>query len=89
MNTKKYITLDQALEVLDRQSCYWAAEYMKLIPAADVREVVKAEFVRCGDGKGVPYMCSHCGRTTPANMVEIWSVNFCPNCGADMREEQT
>lgn len=40
MNTKKYITLDQALEVLDRQSCYWAAEYMKLIPVADVQEVV-------------------------------------------------
>lgn len=59
-----------------------------LIPAADVRPVVKAEFVRCGDGKGVPYMCSHCGRTTPANMVEIWGVNYCPNCGADMRKEK-
>lgn len=58
------------------------------VPAADVRPVVRAEFVRCGDGKGVPYMCSHCGRTTPANMVEIWGVNFCPNCGAEM-EEQT
>ena len=57
------------------------------ISPADVRPVVRAEFVRCGDGKGVPYMCSHCGRTTPANMVEIWGVNFCPNCGADMREE--
>ena len=57
------------------------------IPAADVRPVVRGEFVRCGDGKGVPYMCSHCGRTTPANMVEIWGVNYCPNCGADMREE--
>lgn len=56
-------------------------------PAADVRPVVMGEFVRCGDGKGVPYMCSHCGRTTPANMVEIWGVNYCPNCGADMREK--
>lgn len=57
------------------------------IPGTDVLPVVRAEFVRCGDGKGVPYMCSHCGRTTPANMVEIWGVNFCPNCGANMREE--
>ena len=59
-------------------------EAINAIPAADVRPVVRAEFVRCGDGKGVPYMCSHCGRTTPANMVEIWGVNFCPNCGARM-----
>lgn len=55
----------------------------------DVRPVVRAEFVRCGDGKGVPYMCAHCGRTVPANLVEIWGVNFCPNCGADMREVNT
>ena len=53
----------------------------------DVRPVVRAEFVRCGDGKGVPYMCSNCGRTTPANMVEIWGVNFCPNCGALVSQE--
>lgn len=60
---------------------------VKNFPAADVRPVVRAEFVRCGDGKHVPYMCAHCGKTVPANLVEIWGAHYCPNCGADMREE--
>lgn len=77
MNTKKYITLDQALEVLDRQSCYWAAEYMKLIPAADVRPVVRGTWVK----NGWSIRCSVCGYDMPFAVR-----NFCPNCGADMRE---
>ena len=79
MNTKKYITLDQALEVLDRQSCYWAADYMELIPAADVREVKRGKWVY-NDGDNIPY-CSEC------MMPQDSECNFCPSCGADMREE--
>ena len=78
MNTKKYITLDQALEVLDRQSCYWAAEYMKLIPAADVRPVVKGRW-EYNPGDNIPY-CSEC------MMPQDSECNFCPNCGANMTE---
>ena len=78
MNIKKYITLDQALEVLDRQSCYWAAEYMKLIPAADVRPVVR--------GKWKLGVCQTCffdwHEVAPLASVP----NFCPNCGANMTE---
>ncbi len=55
-------------------------------PAADVRPVVRAEFVRCGDGKSVPFMCTHCGKTVPASLVEIWGANYCPKCGAMMEE---
>lgn len=79
MNTKKYITLDQALEVLDRQACYWAADYMELIPAADVREVKRGKWVY-NDGDNIPY-CSEC------MMPQDSECNFCPSCGADMREE--
>lgn len=53
-------------------------EHVKSIPAADVRPVVRGHF-----GKHTsPFtaLCSECG--TSMNMH--W--NFCPNCGADMRE---
>ena len=49
-----------------------------------VRE--KGEWVVCGDGDNVPWMCSHCGKTT-AHKYKVMYGNFCPNCGADMRKE--
>lgn len=55
-------------------------EAIASIPAADVRPVVKAEWLPFGKRGiyGMMYACSAChakydGRT-----------NFCPNCGADM-----
>ena len=62
---------------------------IEALPAADVRPVVRGEWIVCGDGDAVPYMCSHCGKTVPANLVEIWGANFCPNCGAQMSEAST
>ena len=60
------------------------AEYIKSIPAADVRPVVRAKWRLNNDGSGT---CSHCGRT----QNDCWDYdncdNYCPNCGADMREE--
>ena len=59
------------------------------IPAADVREVKKSKWF---DGR-----CTACG-FKPALDYEYATVyddyndyrwNFCPNCGADMRGEQT
>jgi len=79
MNTKKYVTLDEALEVLDRQSCYWAAEYMKLIPAADVVPVVRGEWIYTPT-EPLGYVCSVCGKG-------FCRCNYCPNCGADLRSE--
>lgn len=55
--------------------------------AADVRPVARGEWIVCGDGDSVPYMCSHCGKTAPANLIEKWGADFCPTCGADMREK--
>ena len=90
----KYIELEAAIRafqtngstfVYNLRTCNAIISRLKLVTAADVRPVVRAEFVRCGDGKSVPYMCTHCGKTVPANLVEIWGANFCPNCGADMQ----
>lgn len=51
--------------------------------AADVAPVVHAEWVVCGDGDNVPWMCSHCGKTT-AHKYKVMYGEYCPNCGAKM-----
>ena len=48
------------------------------IPAADVRPVRFGKLEKYG----ASIRCSVCGFDT-----QSWDVNFCPNCGADMREE--
>ena len=53
------------------------------ISAADVAPVVHAEWVVCGDGDNVPWMCSHCGKTT-AHKYKVIYGKYCPNCGAKM-----
>lgn len=52
-------------------------------PAADVRPVVKAEWLPFGKRGiyGMMYACSACHAKYDGK------TNFCPNCGADMREE--
>lgn len=53
------------------------------IPAADVAPVRHAEWVVCGDGDNVPWMCSHCGKTT-AHKYKVIYGKYCPHCGAKM-----
>lgn len=43
----------------------------------------KGEWIVCGDGENVPWMCSHCGKTT-AHEYKVMYGKFCPNCGAKM-----
>jgi len=50
---------------------------IKNIPAADVRPVVRGHWI---DGT-----CSNCGFFTDVVMSRFFS--YCPNCGADIREE--
>jgi predicted RNA-binding Zn-ribbon protein involved in translation (DUF1610 family) len=48
----------------------------------DAVEVKHGEWVVCGDGKYVPFMCSACGKTT--SWYHKQTANYCPNCGAKM-----
>lgn len=48
----------------------------------DAVEVVHGEWVVCGDGEYVPFMCSACGNTT--SWYHAQTANYCPNCGATM-----
>jgi len=72
-------------------------EYIENIPTADVRENIKGKWteIQTAFEKYKPagcfsfelkkytrkkYRCSNCGKT------KQYKENFCPNCGADMRE---
>lgn len=59
------------------------SQYIEALPAADVAPVVHAEWVVCGDGDNVPWMCSHCGKTT-AHKYKVIYGKYCPNCWAKM-----
>lgn len=59
------------------------SQYIEALSAADVAPVRHAEWVVCGDGDNVPWMCSHCGKTT-AHKYKVIYGKYCPNCGAKM-----
>lgn len=61
-------------------------------PAADVRPVVRGKWGHrwiCSNMSGYEYACScsECGKPTYRMSLLEKMPNFCPNCGADMREE--
>lgn len=58
---------------------------IEAIPAADVRPVVHAKWigVALGDAR-----CSNCGEVYGVCGGLMGDYNFCPNCGADMRERE-
>ena len=96
----KYIEQQAAIEAVDSvPAADWVskryAEALKRIPPADVRPVVRGEWIP----PRYPYpwykaTCSICGYEDPASYGESgwkWKdkkwipLNYCPSCGADMR----
>ena len=83
---------DHCCRADDCASCKWAETknaIRKIIanfPAADVRPVVKARWIKGVGENGVTSAChcSVCGFEDNRFCV----FNFCPNCGADMRAEE-
>ena len=57
-------------------------ETLKQLPAADARPVVRGRW-KWSDDLFETFVCSECGYDTEDRIKQ----NFCPNCGADMREE--
>jgi hypothetical protein len=81
----EYIERSAAIEAAKHA---WAkglepSQYIEALPAADVAPVVHAEWVVCGDGDNVPWMCSHCGKTT-AHKYKVIYGKYCPHCWAKM-----
>lgn len=58
---------------------------IKNIPAADVRPAVRGKWMPKNEIGDCCYQCSDCGFVRDAYILDIG--NFCPNCGADMREQ--
>jgi hypothetical protein len=58
-----------------------AKKAIESIPAADVRPVVRGKWNPNVPPRDLRPRCSVCGELQPQK------TNFCPNCGADMREE--
>ena len=67
------------------------------LPAADVREVKRGKWQHTTEPCGWrEYECASCSVCGDSFILDEWGMddftslmNFCPNCGADMREEQT
>ena len=71
---------------------------LKTIPAADVRENVRGEWIAVVDKTemydkegvktwGTLFQCNKCGFVLNAVEGHTGQYNFCPNCGANMRGE--
>lgn len=97
-----YISRDYAVE--NMENFPWDTEHDKnaaihlvreLVPAADVRPVVRGtwEIANSYAGPGLMNLkCSVCGEfggTWRENTFPSLLYNFCPNCGADMREAKS
>ena len=82
-----YISRQDAINALENTDCELLPEEWDMltdsimcIPAAPVREVVRGRWI---DRDGGLATCSECG-----DRWGVYSVmNFCPKCGADMRED--
>lgn len=75
----------QCMELCDIRSCdnrdaIKALEQEPIKPTVESRPVIHANWLS-GDCKGAH--CSNCEEYTP---FVYGAYNFCPNCGADMRE---
>ena len=93
---KEYIEREAVLKVLrgDAVAKYPSTFYMGLfaaaeeaskIPAADVRYVIHSKWEITDIDHAHGHRCYHC----PECGEDEWRyepTNFCPNCGADMRE---
>lgn len=94
-----YITKESAIEAITKSECYNCGVFPKNcgicktnahkkailnVPAADVKPVVRGEWLEGSwDGKDV-LMCDKCGYVELDNEP----TNFCPHCGADMRIQE-
>ena len=95
----EYIEREKAIEAFDDPTVerYYGdicpesvIRVIEQIPTADVRPVVRGKWIPVGtdDMDEGMYKCSECGSEHffPDILLGIPADNFCPNCGADMRE---
>ena len=62
------------------------AEYLKQIPAEDVKPVIKAEWIEDGY-YNEPCVCSYCGEPCKDTVMGRPRWIFCPHCGAEIKTD--
>ena len=83
MEEKKYVDFDKVIttyKTFGHLNLHNVLEAFNEIPAADVVEAKHAYWVWDGYDYGKPWTCSKCHYHSENE------TNYCPNCGADMRE---
>lgn len=91
----EYIKREDAIEAFytatgDGDKADWAVGVIKSIPSADVVERKKGKW-QITDAYPHNVYCSECHKKFAQTHWAVWEDgslprNFCPNCGADMRE---
>ena len=79
-----YIKREDALQAQNKSmNLAECRKRLERIPVADVRPVVHARWIGVALGD---MRCSNCGEVYGVCGGLMGDYNFCPNCGADMRE---
>jgi hypothetical protein len=91
MESKKYVDFDKVIttyKTFGHLNLHNVLEAFNEIPAADVRPVRRGWWIGTHDGFYYSYSCSECGYEAlyKENTKDQVCSDFCPNCGADMRE---
>ena len=77
---------EDELNGMNRAKTVIAHYILSTIPAADVVPVVRGKWVPVTNGRG-GHECSECHNYAPSFQTGAEHLaNFCPMCGADMRE---
>lgn len=85
----EYIEREAVLEFVEPDARPFLAERIKSIPTADVRPVVRGKWIpviRYIENTVVGWECSVCGFGID---ISEDGFNYCPKCGADLRECET
>jgi predicted RNA-binding Zn-ribbon protein involved in translation (DUF1610 family) len=61
-------------------------DYLDEVPAADVRPVVRGKWLKYAPDNSDMMTCSECEKYWILD-GDQYDYHFCPNCGADMREQ--
>ena len=64
---------------------YSTEDCPNFISREDVAPIRRGEWIVCGDGDSVPWMCSRCGKTI-TNKHKMTYGDYCPNCGSANRK---